>query len=125
MSRSAAKLLKSAATLAMMLVFWLAAGEKAQAGCGDHGYVVQRDNGKLLVVTPSNSGCPCKGPACKKQSKTQIPFTPSVSIIIVPDAWQQVAAPANCNGLIALLWPPSFSLPVTGFAYSIFHPPRA
>lgn len=125
MSRSAAKLLKSAATLAVMLAFWLAAGEKAQAGCGDHGYVVQRDNGQLLVVTPSNSGCPCKGPACKKQSKPQIPFTPSVSTITAPDAWYQVSASANCKGLISVLWPSSFSLPVTGFAYSIFHPPRA
>ena len=43
-------LVKVCTACAVALAFWLAASGNARAGCGDHGYVVQRANGEVVVV---------------------------------------------------------------------------
>lgn len=117
--------LRTVATLAVVLFAWMGVGEDARAGCGDHGYVVQRAGGEVVVVTPSNPRCPCKGLSCQKQEVPAAPFVPPASTVSFQDAWKQLADDVEGSGLIVPVWPGQVPAALAGFRGDIFQPPRA
>ena len=120
-------MLKVAIAMAVGITFWLAGAESAQAGCGEHGYVVQRANGDLVVVTPSQPSClPCKGkgPQCKQSEAPASPAAPGATPPPGDDAWRGEAfcgVPASCGVGILFL---DLGSCISGLAGEIFHPPR-
>ncbi|MFM8932092.1 MAG: hypothetical protein ACKOS8_09480 [Gemmataceae bacterium] len=121
-------LLKHARCLTAFAVAVLAClmgGSSVQAGCGDHGYVVQRDNGEVVVVTPSNPGCPCKGPSCQKREVPPAPMTPPAPTRVVQDAIQQLGWAMGGLHLVDLLLPPRAIEFGCGYPSGVFQPPRA
>ena len=110
---------------AVALCACLMGGSSAQAGCGDHGYVVQRDNGEVVVVTPSNPGCPCKGPSCQKREVPPAPMTPPAPTFVVHDACQQLGWTMGGLNLVELVFPCRVIDFCPGYPSGIFQPPRA
>lgn len=118
--------LRLAITLVVVGAFWLFGTGKVEAGCGDHGYVVQRANGEVVVVTPSNSQCPCKGPKCQKPEVPPTPFVPVTTLsVLVDDAWQQAFQPGNRVDSGMIVWPVHLQPVHDGNPADILHPPRA
>ena len=118
--------LRSAIALVVVGAFWLFGTGKVEAGCGDHGYVVQRANGEVVVVTPSNSQCPCKGPKCQKPEVPPTPFVPVTTLsVLVDDAWQQAFQCNSKRNSSAIIWPIQTHPVFDGNRADILHPPRA
>lgn len=113
------------ATLVVILGCWLFGGQTVQAGCGDHGYIVQRDKGDVVVVTPSNPKCPCKGPKCQKQETPSGPMVPVAPVPVpVDEAWNINQATDHSLLPIKLEYHSPQSNPLSGYPDDILQPPR-
>jgi hypothetical protein len=118
-------LIKVTTVCVVLFAFWLGGAGKAEAGCGDHGYVVQRANGDVVVVTPSQPTCPCKGPQCRQSDNPpSAPVSPAQSPTSGDDAWRGDALLGFSDTCLFVpdLDPLQFS--GAGPVFEILQPPR-
>lgn len=117
-------LVKVCTACAVALAFWLAASGNARAGCGDHGYVVQRANGEVVVVTPSVPNCPCQGPQCKSSKPPLTPISQVEAPVPAENAWAGNAVPVVAGACLLVIPPSLEDESLAGYSAEILQPPR-
>ncbi len=115
---------KLIATFAVVAA-WVFAPGQVRAGCADHGYMVHRANGEVVVVTPSSPLCPCKGPSCHQHPLPASPLTPAAPPAPAQEAWLQQTAIAAFSMQPVFFQPALASPALSGHPRAILHPPRA
>lgn len=124
MPLASSSLVKVCTACAVALAFWLISSGKARAGCGDHGYVVQRANGEVVVVTPSLPACPCQGPQCKSSKPPLTPISQLEPVTPVENAWAGNADPVAAVICLLVIAPSLKGKSMAGFRAEILQPPR-
>ena len=124
MPLASSSLVRFGTACAVVIAFWVFGTGNARAGCGDHGYVVQRANGEVVVVTPSHPVCPCRGPQCKQSEPPRSPINQVKTQAPTEQAWsgEPFAPPIGPCGQPAS--PPSVGRTLAGHFSEILQPPR-
>ncbi|MFM8933343.1 MAG: hypothetical protein ACKOS8_15870 [Gemmataceae bacterium] len=124
MSLASPSLVKMCTACAVMIAFWLSGTGNARAGCGDHGYVVERANGEVMVVTPSHPACPCQGPQCKSSKPPLTPISQVEGSTFAENAWSGNAVLVLAGPCLLATAPSPEDKSLAGYCAEILQPPR-